>query len=27
VLVYLGISAWRSARRPGDDEEFGAASR
>jgi len=25
VLVYLGISAWRSARRAGDDEEFGAA--
>jgi threonine/homoserine/homoserine lactone efflux protein len=25
VLVYLGVSAWRSARRPGDDEEFGAA--
>jgi threonine/homoserine/homoserine lactone efflux protein len=24
VLVYLGVTAWRSARRP-DDEEFGAA--
>jgi threonine/homoserine/homoserine lactone efflux protein len=24
VLVYLGVTAWRSARRPGD-EEFGAA--
>jgi threonine/homoserine/homoserine lactone efflux protein len=25
VLVYLGITAWRSARRPGDDEQLGAA--
>jgi threonine/homoserine/homoserine lactone efflux protein len=25
VLVYLGVTAWRSARRPGDDEQFGAA--
>ena len=25
VLVYLGVSAWRSARRQGDDAEFGAA--
>ena len=25
VLVYLGISAWRSARRSDDDAEFGAA--
>jgi threonine/homoserine/homoserine lactone efflux protein len=25
VLVYLGVSAWRSARRAGDDEQFGAA--
>jgi len=25
VLVYLGVSAWRSARRPGDDEQLGAA--
>jgi len=25
VLVYLGVSAWRSARREGDDGEFGAA--
>jgi threonine/homoserine/homoserine lactone efflux protein len=25
VLVYLGVSAWRSARRTGDDEQFGAA--
>ncbi len=25
VLVYLGVSAWRSARRDGDDGEFGAA--
>ena len=25
VLVYLGISAWRSARRKDGDEEFGAA--
>lgn len=25
VLVYLGVSAWRSARRDGDDAEFGAA--
>ena len=25
VLVYLGVTAWRSARRAGDDEQFGAA--
>jgi threonine/homoserine/homoserine lactone efflux protein len=25
VLVYLGVAAWRSARRQGDDAEFGAA--
>ena len=25
VLVYLGVSAWRSARREGNDGEFGAA--
>jgi threonine/homoserine/homoserine lactone efflux protein len=25
VLVYLGVSAWRSARRDGNDGEFGAA--
>ena len=25
VLVYLGVSAWRGARRDGDDGEFGAA--
>jgi threonine/homoserine/homoserine lactone efflux protein len=25
VLVYLGISAWRSARRPAGDEQFGAS--
>src|SRR5579864_1163953 len=25
VLVYLGVSAWRSARRAGDDEQFGAS--
>ena len=25
VLVYLGVSAWISARRAGDDEQFGAA--
>jgi threonine/homoserine/homoserine lactone efflux protein len=25
VLVYLGVSAWRSARRDGDDAGFGAA--
>ena len=25
VLVYLGISAWRNARRQDDDAEFGAA--
>jgi threonine/homoserine/homoserine lactone efflux protein len=25
VLVYLGVSAWRSARRQDDDAEFGAA--
>ena len=25
VLVYLGMSAWRSARRDGDDGEFGTA--
>jgi threonine/homoserine/homoserine lactone efflux protein len=25
VLVYLGVTAWRSARRTGDDEQFGAA--
>jgi threonine/homoserine/homoserine lactone efflux protein len=25
VLVYLGVTAWRSARRPGDDEQLGAA--
>ena len=25
VLVYLGVSAWRSARRAGDDQELGAS--
>jgi threonine/homoserine/homoserine lactone efflux protein len=25
VLVYLGVTAWRSARRPGDGEQLGAA--
>ena len=25
VLVYMGVSAWRGARRPGDDQELGAS--